>query len=120
GTSGTLDLTIRAREGELGDVEYFHRRFDPRDTKEVRLLLCGGDDTVRVVGTGDGPTLRVIGGTGGKVVLDDGPGGRTRVYGDSDGADVGRSHPPSLARRPYAPLDSTSLIRAAPRDFGHA
>lgn len=120
GPGGTLDLTIRAREGELGDVEYFHRRFDPRDTKEVRLLLRGGDDTVRVLGTGDGPTLRVIGGTGVKVVVDDAAGGRTRVYADSSAVTVGGSHPPSLARRPYARPDSTSLIRAAPRDFGHA
>ncbi len=120
GPAGTLDLTIRAREGELGDVEYFHRRFDPHDTKEVRLLLRGGDDSVRVVGPGKGPTLRVIGGSGAKVVVDDAAGGRTRVYTDSSAVMVGGSHPPSVARRPYAPPDSTSLIRAAPRDFGHA
>ncbi|HTC23618.1 MAG TPA: hypothetical protein VK688_04610, partial [Gemmatimonadales bacterium] len=120
GPGGTLDLTIRAREGDAGDVEYFHRRFDPHDTKEVRLLLRAGDDTVRVVGAGGGPTLRVIGGAGDKVVLDDAEGGRTRVYTDSSLVTVGGSHPPSVTRRPYAPPDSTSPIRAAPRDFGHA
>ena len=119
-SGGTLDLTIRAREGELGDVEYFHRRFDPHDTREVRLLLRGGDDSVIVAGTGDGPVLRVIGGAGAKVVADDATGGRTRVYADARGVTVGGSHPPSVDYRPYAPPDSTSLIRAAPRDFGRA
>ena len=120
GPAGTLDLTIRAREGELGDVEYFRRRFDPHDTKEVRLLLRGGDDTVRVLGTGGGPTLRVMGGPGAKVVVDDAAGGRTRVYADSSSVMVAGSHPPSVDRRPYTPPDSTSLIRAAPRNFGQA
>jgi len=120
GPGGILDLTIRASQGELGDVVYFRRRFDRRDTKEVRLLLRGGDDTVRVLGTGDGPTLRVIGGAGVKVAVDDAAGGRTRVYADSSTVTVGGSHPPTVAHGPYAPPDSTSLIRAAPRDFGHA
>jgi len=115
---GALDITIRARDAERGEVERFHRRFNWLGTKDVRLLMLGGDDTVHIVGAGSGPTLRVIGGTGSKVVVNDGRGAKTRVYTDSARVTAGGSHPPSIDRRPYRP-DSTGLVRSAPRDFGH-
>jgi hypothetical protein len=118
GPTGTLDVTIRAKDADGSEIEPFHRQFDPRETKEVRLLMRGGDDTVHVVGSGAGPILRVIGGTGSKVVLDDGASARSRVYADSARVTVGGSHPPSIDRRPYTP-DSTGLVRSTPRDVGH-
>ena len=121
---GVLDLRIR-RKDESGDPpdDFFHRRFSSAETKEVRLFLGGGKDTVLVSGAGGGPTLRVIGaetGDGGpaKFVADDAAGGVTRVYDTSPETRVAGSHPPSLDRRPYSPPDSTSRLRRAPRDWG--
>jgi hypothetical protein len=114
GGSGIVDLTIRSRQGDSGQVERFHRRFLPGETEEVRLVLRGGEDSVRVVGPAGGPPIRVIGGTGSKVVRDDAEGGRTRVYPDSATVAVGGANRPSVNRRPY---DSTGMA-VAPRDFG--
>lgn len=123
---GILDLRIR-RKGEDGDApdDFFHRRFSSAETKEVRLFLGGGKDTVLVSGAGGGPTLRVIGaetrdsGTA-KFIADDAAGGATRVYDTAAGTTVGGSHRPSLDRRPYHLPDSTSRTPAAPRDWGQA
>ena len=50
-----------ARGGQV----YYERRFNPRETQEVRLHLQGGDDQVYVTGEGSGsPRLRAIGGGG--------------------------------------------------------
>ena len=69
---------------------YFRRRFDPRETREVRLYLHGGDDTVTVTGAGTSRlTVRIVGGPGDDTVdvasshglrLYDGE-GRNRVTG---------------------------------------
>ena len=58
---GTLELTVRA-----GDrPPHFSRLFHPAETREVRLYLRGGPDTVRVSGSGPARiTLRVIGDRG--------------------------------------------------------
>ncbi|HEX9054259.1 MAG TPA: hypothetical protein VF830_05090 [Gemmatimonadales bacterium] len=121
---GVLDLRIR-RKDESGDPpdDFFHRRFFSAETKEVRLFLGGGKDTVLVSGAGGGPTLRVIGaetrdGGPAKFVADDAAGGVTRVYDTSPETRVAGSHRPSLDRRPYSPPDSTSRLPRAPRDWG--
>ncbi len=121
---GVLDLRIR-RKDESGDPpdDFFHRRFSSAETKEVRLFLGGGKDTVLVSGAGGGPTLRVIGaatrdGGPAKFVADDAAGGVTRVYDTSPETRVAGSHRPSLDRRPYSPPDSTSRLPRAPRDWG--
>jgi hypothetical protein len=122
---GTLELEIR-RKAEDDDPPgvFFRRRFSSAETKEVRLFLGGGKDTVLVTGAGGGPTLRVIGaetrdaGTA-KVVVDNAAGGTTKVYDTAPGTKVEGSHAPSLDRRPYSPPDSTSRVPAAPRDWGH-
>ena len=59
---GTLELSIQA-----ANQPSYVRRFQSRDTKEVRLFLGGGVDSVTVTGS-DGPGLRVIGDAGTKVV----------------------------------------------------
>jgi hypothetical protein len=121
---GVLDLRIR-RKDESGDPpdDFFHRRFSSAETKEVRLFLGGGKDTVLVSGAGGGPTLRVIGaetrdGGPAKFVADDAAGGVTRVYDTSPETRVAGRHRPSLDRRPYSPPDSTSRLPRAPRDWG--
>ena len=123
---GVLDLAIRRKaETDEPPDDFFHRRFRSGETKEVRLFLGGGKDTVMVAGADGGPTLRVIGtetrdaGTA-KIVVDNAAGGTTKVYDTAPGTTVGGSHRPSLDRRPYHLPDSTSRTPAAPRDWGQA
>ncbi len=99
---GVLDLTIsrQKKDGSLDDP-FFHRRFTSGETEEVRLILRGGADSVRVRGEG-GPLLRIIG-TPATAVDRAGASG-VRIYRD---------------RTPYQPPDSLSGVRPAPRDWGH-
>lgn len=124
---GVLDLRLRRKDRDENDGppgDFFHRRFSAAETKEVRLFLGGGKDSVLVSGTAGGPTLRVIGaetGKGGpaKFVADDAAGGVTRVYDTARETQVTGSHRPSLDRRSYTPPDSASRLPRAPRDWGH-
>lgn len=112
---GTLDLTLarRKKDGSLDDP-YYHRRFVSGETKEVRLYLGGGDDSVRVRGQG-GPLLRVVGTPATVVDRDDASG--VAIYRDRV-----PYQPPDSARlvRPGAhePPESTSVVERAPRDWG--
>ena len=74
--NGLVDITIRSGN----NAPYFSRRFDARDTKEIRVYLHGGDDTAAVTGTvGKSIEVRVIGGNGTNTFADlSTVGGRTR------------------------------------------
>jgi hypothetical protein len=107
---GDLDLRIEP---------YFHRRFHPGETHEIRLYLHGGDDRVTTRGRGGPIRLRVIGGEGNDFV-DDSAGGGTRVSDSSGqnrviqgpGTRVDTKEyvpPPPNPRAPWIP----------PRDWGH-
>jgi hypothetical protein len=98
---GTLDLTVsrRKKDGSLDDP-FFHRRFVSGETKEVRLFLRGGADSVRARGHG-GPLLRVVGTPA--TAVDRAGASSVRIYQD---------------RTPYQPPDSLSGVRRAPRDWG--
>ena len=57
---------------EVAGRPYFDRRFDLRETREVRLYLHGGEDRVRVHGHDAGAiTIRVIAGDDGDRVADE-------------------------------------------------
>jgi hypothetical protein len=116
---GALDVEVAAL-GEDGSTApaYFHRRFVPGETEEVRVYLRGGNDRVVTEGR-DGPiTLRVIGGPGTDVV-DDSKGGGTRFY-DSAGDDrVVRGPGTAWDRRAYvAPPGPKGAPWIPPRDWG--
>jgi hypothetical protein len=66
--------------GPTGGEPFTDRRFNPKDTEEVRVYLKEGDDRAlsRGVGT-DSVKVRVIGGPGADVA-DDSQGGRTHFY----------------------------------------
>ena len=77
GSDGGVEVTLGGAEG--GSAPYFQRRYDPRETKEVRVYLRGGDDrAVREAGTQQ-LFVRVIGGDGNDV-LDDSKSGHTHFY----------------------------------------
>lgn len=109
---GRTTLRIASR-GE----PYFSRTFDPRETREIRLYLQGGNDRVIVRGAGGGPQLRVIGGGGNDTLVDFAAGGVTRFY-DDRGTNQFVGSPSSIRTKPYVapPIDTIGLGR--PRDWG--
>ena len=93
---------------------WFRRRFDPRETDEVRLYLYGGADRVVTEGHSGGPiTLRVVGGPGADALDDSGSGG-TRYY-DFEGKTTLTEGPGTHAdgsswkRRPAKPAETPWL-----------
>ena len=71
--------TVTYMEGGIADVQlqsgnaapYFRRRFDPRETAEVRVYLHDGDDVAVVNGQAPvGVRVRVIGGNGTNQLVD--------------------------------------------------
>jgi hypothetical protein len=118
GPGGVLDLAIRPSNTS---TPYYSRQFRSGETKEVRLFLSGGEDTVVVAGTGSGPGLRILGDSGAKVVTNNAGGSWVRLYAPHPvAAVVGRgSRDVSVKTKPYREPDSTSSVRPAPRDWGH-
>ncbi|HOX26020.1 MAG TPA: hypothetical protein PLL30_09345 [Candidatus Krumholzibacteria bacterium] len=110
------------RAGEPGaarGIPYFARRFSRDDSREVRLFLGGGQDTVRVEGRSRPDLeLRVIGGAGADVVLDPGALGGLRMYDEDPGTVVTGGAP--LDSRPYSPPPKRHANEIPPRDWGHA
>jgi hypothetical protein len=65
-TDGSVNVTLAS-----GDKTYFERRFDPRETTDIRIYLHDGDD--RAVVTGEVPRsipVRIIGGNGANTLVD--------------------------------------------------
>jgi hypothetical protein len=107
-----VSVTRQAEDGSPGEP-FFRRRFEKKDTKEVRLFLHGGDDRVVIRGKSGGVRVRVIGGGGKDEVADSSRGGPVTFYttGSSDSVLPGRHV--GVSRRPYHPTDP------APRDWGN-
>lgn len=123
---GSLDIAIfpRARDGEArADAPYLARTFHPRETKEVRLFLHGGNDRVLIQGTGTRGDirLRLLTGDGDDEIIDSlsGRGGdRALALYDSSGTDrvVGEAKHPidrSAYRPPPVPRPENAI-----RDWG--
>jgi len=78
---GTTLVEVRTLDVELDNPEsVFSGRFDPSDSRGLRVYLRGGDDRVKVIGEPGRIVLRVIAGDDGQKRLDDGEGGGTRLY----------------------------------------
>jgi hypothetical protein len=106
---GGLDLTV-ARGGKA----ILARRLVPGETKELRLILFQGPDTVRFEGPGPARIrVRVVTGAGANLVVDSTGKGDIRVYDDSGSTvvqgPIGRAH-----RRFESPIDPTS-----PKEIRH-
>lgn len=114
---GSVEVELHSR----GDAPYFHRRFQPLETREVRLYLHGGDDGAVV--TGDAPQsilVRVIGGNGTNRLVDSSRvGGRARAAlfydtGTVSGVEYG---PDTLFdRRPW--IEQDGRVVPPTRDYG--
>jgi hypothetical protein len=121
GSDGSLVVTVRDASDEGDSSPVFYRRFEPGETRDVRIYLRGGDDRVTVIGNPGRPTLRVIAGEGKKILDDTGAGG-TRFYVESQDSVVKAGPGTCVDRRPYEPPEPDSgfvdVEDVPPRDWG--
>jgi hypothetical protein len=115
-------LQVDVREVGAADAEaLYSRRFEPCETRDVRIYLRDGDDRVTVSGEPGCTQLRVIAGAGEKVV-DDSAAGRTRIYDEGGNVDVRKGPRTSVDERPYVePEGNAGFVDVKdipPRDWG--
>ena len=111
-----VDVSIRAS----GDPQpYFERRFDDRETREIRLKLWGGDDRVTVRGSATpGITLRVVGGAGDDVFADSSRAGGVKFYDDEGNNTLEANRRAAINKRPYKEWVGSDTNRYPPREWG--
>jgi hypothetical protein len=99
---GSVEVALRSGAGE----PYFHRRFEPAETNEIRLYLHGGDDSAVVSGNAQRSIpVRIIGGNGTNRLIDSSRvGGRSRpthFYDAGPTSGVGYGPDTVFNRRPW-------------------
>jgi len=120
----TTDITVRQRSksGVPEPGDWYHRRFDAAETREVRVFLHGGADRVVVRGATNGRTLvRVIGGGGRDVIADSTPGGNAanlRYYDTDTTTVIAPGTRARIDRRTYVPPPTRRGWIDPPRDWG--
>jgi hypothetical protein len=116
---GYLDLSIYATEnGRKKHSPYYFRRFDHKETRDVRVFLYGGDDRVVVQGEGlPHINLRIVCEAGQDEVIDASEHGGTKVYDSRKEGGVS-AQGAKVNRRVYTPPEQ-SLFSPPPRDWGH-
>jgi Omp85 superfamily domain len=111
-----VDVRIR---GENFGEPWFHRRFDAKETSELRIAMWGGADRVIVRGNGDSPIrIRVIGGQGRDTFVDSSASGGIHFYDSGDATEVQASRPLHVNRKPYPEWIGSDTVRYPPRDWG--
>ena len=124
GADGRMLVEVRKLDTD-SDTEasepVFSRRFDPDETRSVRLYLRGGDDRVEVIGGTGRIQLRVIA-EGGRKQLDDSRGGGTTLYDEAGTVEVKPGPGTFIDSRPYTLPPSNSgfvdVEDVPPRDWG--
>jgi hypothetical protein len=111
-----LELTIRASD----DTQpYFRRRFDDRETHEVRLMMWGGDDRVIVRGADKSSIrLRVVGGDGDDQFVDSTSTGGARFYDDRGRNAAEGSRRVAINAKHHDEWVGSDTNRYPPRDWG--
>lgn len=118
----TLQVRLFERDENGALNPFFHRIFHRDHTREVRILMGGGDDRARIHGVGRGIVVRLVGGGGDDVLLDSSraaAGKRTSTLHDDEGnnrfvapADV------LVDRQTFVPPVGTSFTGQRYRDWG--
>ncbi|MEO8199057.1 MAG: BamA/TamA family outer membrane protein [Gemmatimonadota bacterium] len=118
--NGAIEVLIEGNDTVNGlpvVIRSAHRVFRAAETREVRLYLHGGDDSVLVSGEGSGEIkIRVIGGKGEDAVVDSSASGRIRFYDTGEYSSLVSAHGGSLHQKKYLPPDTSSVV--PPRDWG--
>ena len=120
----TTDVRVRQRSksGVPEPSDWYHRRFDATETREIRIYLHGGADQVVVRGAANGRTLvRVIGGRGRDAIADSTPGGHAvdvRYYDADTTTVIAPGTHARIDRRPYVPPRTRRGWIDPPRDWG--
>jgi hypothetical protein len=115
---GMLEISIFATEdGEKLSPPYYHRIFDPKDTKDIRISLHGGSDRVNITGAGPNKIkLRIISDSGQDELTDTSAKKGTKVYDSrKEGGVVVQGA--KVDRRPYTPPKPVGF-QLPPRDWG--
>jgi hypothetical protein len=97
------DRVVEVRLESGNGTPYFLRRFDGRETSEIRVYLHGGDDSALVTGHGQlSIPVRIIGGNGTNRLSDSSRvGHRARLYDAGHVEGVGYGPDTSFDRRPW-------------------
>ena len=119
---GLVDVAVSSGS----EKTYYHRRFDPRETKDVRVYLHDGDDTAVVRGNvTSNVKVRVIGGNGTNTLVDSSHvanRSRARLYdvGHASGYWYGpdSSRDTLFSRRPW--VNDTGVVQYPSKDYGSA
>jgi hypothetical protein len=114
---GAVDIAL-APAGKESEA-YFRRRFLPAETREVRVYLHGGDDTLRRDGAGKGPiTVRVVFGAGDDHISGDtASAANLKIYDGKLRYGPDSVVQAALDRRPWVPGHRGRLEAPGP-DFG--
>ena len=105
----TTDVRVRQRSktGVPEPGDWYYRRFDAGETREIRIFLHGGADRVIVRGATKGRTLvRVVGGGGRDAIADSTPDGHAenlRYYDADTTTVVAPGTHAKIDRRAYVP-----------------
>ena len=112
-----VDVLLQAGDG----TPYYHRRFDARETREIRVYLHGGDDRAVILGdVSRSIPVRIIGGNGTNTLVDssrvDGRGQTAHLYDTGIVTDVSYGPDTLFKRRPQVHIPG-GLIDPI-RDYG--
>jgi len=114
---GRTRVAVRTQDGRV----LFDREFLPRETKEIRVYLRGGDDRVVVTGGRSPIRLELVADAGAKQV-DDREGGGTRIHDEHGVVAVLKGPGTRVDRKPYVPPPPDSgfvdVEDVPPRDWG--
>lgn len=113
--------TVDVELAEVGSAApYFKRRFLAAETREVRIYLHGGNDSVKATGPPGGRIrVRVLAG-GGRDFVDDSQSGGTDVWAFSGAGALEVQSGPGTRRHPgwTNPLPNPEVAWVEPRNFG--
>jgi len=112
--------TIDRESGQRRSVPFFRREFSDDTTKDLRIYLFGGDDSVIASGSGRcNITIKIIAGEGNDYIANN-SGNRIDVY-DSDDVRLGSAEQPVSLDREVVTEETTDSARYESRfrDYGH-
>lgn len=119
-------VEVRLSSPGISTTPYFHREFDPAETREVRLYLLDGEDRAVIRGDAASPiVIRVVGGPDDDVLADSTAGSaRVSLY-DAEGSNTIVADPDThVDRAPFEPPETDggwvarTVARERFRDWG--